>query len=87
MPGDNKNAFLHWEMLLEGKVGIRGVEVWKPEWHDLGKGRGEELKRKLVKTGNYQELPVLLYGTLAFTYHVSHQGKEECESTRGSNRV
>ncbi len=96
MPGDKKNAFLQWEMSLEGKVGIRGVEVWKPGWYDLGKGRGfliasssapPPAEEEPIKTGKYQELPALLYGTLAFTYHVSQQGKEECESTRGTNRV
>ncbi len=50
--------------------GIRGViEVWKPGWDDLGKGGGQELKRKLAKlepTNSYQpccKAPWPLYTT------------------------
>ncbi len=50
-------------------------------WEREG-GGGAETEDEASQAGKYQQLPALLQGTLAFTYRVSQQGKEECESTK-----
>lgn len=51
------------------------------------KGGGAGIEAEASQAGNYQQLPALLQGTLAFTYYMSQQDKEECKSTRGTHRV